>query len=275
MAGALRGETSLADAPSFETIRYELDQGVLTITLNRPEVLNALNDQMAEDLLAALKQAARDPQVRSVIITGAGRAFCSGQDLKAIGGEAGNRSIGQHLRKTWNPIVLGIRNLEKPVIAAVNGVAAGAGCSLALACDLRMAGESARFIEIFARVGLIPDSGSTFLLPRLVGLARTFEMAFTTDPVDAVTAERWGLINRVVPDDRLLDEARALALRLAEGPTRAYGLTKRAVNRGLVLDFAGALEYEAYLQEVPGRTADHREGVQAFLEKRQPRYEGK
>lgn len=275
MAGALRGETSLADAPSFETIRYELDQGVLTITLNRPDVLNALNDQMAKDLLAALKQAGRDDQVRALIITGAGRGFCAGQDLKSISDQAGPRSIGEHLRKTWNPIVLGIRQLEKPVIAAVNGAAAGAGCSLALACDLRIAGESARFIEIFARVGLIPDSGSTFLLPRLVGLARTFEMMFTTDPVDAATAERWGLINQVVPDDRLLDEARDLARRLAAGPTRAYGLTKRAVNRALTLDFAGALEYEAYLQEVAGRTADHQEGVRAFLEKREPRYEGK
>ncbi|HEX6988440.1 MAG TPA: enoyl-CoA hydratase-related protein [Bacillota bacterium] len=265
----------MAAAPSFETIRYELDQGVLTVTLNRPDVLNALNDQMAEDLIAAFKQAARDDQVRAVIVTGAGRGFCAGQDLKAISDQAGRRSIGDHLRKTWNPIITRIRQLEKPVIAAVNGAAAGAGCSLALACDLRLAAESARFIEIFARVGLIPDSGSTFLLPRLVGLARTFEMCFTTDPVDAATAERWGLINRVVPDDRLLEEARALAARLAAGPTRAYGLTKRAVNRALTLDLEGALEYEAHLQEAAGRTADHQEGVRAFLEKREPRYEGK
>jgi len=275
MAGAVRGETRLAAAPSFETIRYELDAGVLTITLNRPEVLNSLNDTMAAELIAAWKQAARDDQVRAVIVTGAGRAFCAGQDLKAISDEAGSRAIGDHLRKTWNPIVARIRQLEKPVIAAVNGAAAGAGCSLALACDLRIAGESARFIQIFSRVGLIPDSGSTFLLPRLVGMARTFEMAFTAEPVDAATAERWGLINRVVPDDRLLDEARALAARLAKGPTRAYGLTKRAVNRALTLDFEGALEYEAYLQDVAGRTADHQEGVRAFLEKRDPQYEGK
>lgn len=275
MAGALRGETSLADAPSFETIRYELDQGVLTITLNRPDVLNALNDQMAKDLLAALKQAGRDDQVRALIITGAGRGFCAGQDLKSISDQAGPRSIGEHLRKTWNPIVLGIRQLEKPVIAAVNGVAAGAGLSLALACDLRVASDQAGFIEVFARVGLVPDAGSSFLLPRLIGLGRAFEMCYTTDPISAETALQWGLVNRVVPAADLLAEARALAERLAQGPTKAYGLTKRALYHALDQDLEAALAYEASLQRIAQLTDDHREGVAAFLEKRAPSFRGR
>ena len=169
---------------------------------------------------------------------------------------------------------MAIRTIEKPVIAAVNGVAAGAGCSLALAADMRIASDRASFIEVFARVGLVPDSGSTYFLPRLVGLGKAFELAYTAEPVDAAEALRLGLVNRIVPHDDLIPHARALASQLAAGPTRGYGLTKRAINYGLHAALDQALAYEAHLQEVAGRTADHREGVAAFLGKRQANFRG-
>jgi 2-(1,2-epoxy-1,2-dihydrophenyl)acetyl-CoA isomerase len=179
------------------------------------------------------------------------------------------------LRTRYNAIVLKMRTMEKPVIAAINGVAAGAGCNLALAADLRIASDRATFIEVFSRVGLIPDSGGTWLLPRLVGLGRALEMMFFADPLDAASAERLGLVNRVVPHDDLMARAAEWAVRLAAGPTRAYGLIKRGVNRALALDLQDALEYEAHLQEIAGRSEDHREGVEAFLAKRPPQYTGR
>jgi 2-(1,2-epoxy-1,2-dihydrophenyl)acetyl-CoA isomerase len=260
--------------PTFETVLTTADGGVCTLTLNRPDVLNAVNDQLTSDLGEAIKFAERTPDVRCVVLTGAGRGFCSGQDLRDRSGAA-EPSYGDSIRARYNPIILRIRTIEKPVIAALNGVAAGAGCNLALAADLRVASDRASFIEVFSRVGLIPDSGGTFLLPRLVGLGKAFELAYTAEAVDAAEALRLGLVNRVVSHDELMPATMDLAKRLAEGPTRGFGLTKRGFNFALSASLEAALEYEAYLQEIASRTADHREGVAAFMEKRRPRFEGR
>jgi 2-(1,2-epoxy-1,2-dihydrophenyl)acetyl-CoA isomerase len=257
-----------------DEVRVDQRDGVLTLTLNRPEVLNALTDAMLGDLHDALRRASRDGAVRCVVLTGAGRGFCAGQDLQeAAAADAG--FLRQALRTRFNPIVLLMRTMDKPVLAAVNGVAAGAGCSLALAADLRLASDRATFIQAFSRVGLIPDSGATYLLPRLVGVGRALELIYTADPLSAEDAWRLGLVNRVVPHDDLIPQTQALAARLAAGPTRAFGLAKRAVAYGLSATFEQALEYEAMLQEVAGRTDDYREGVAAFLEKRPPRFAGR
>ncbi len=258
-----------------ETVLVETRDGVRIITLNRPEVLNAINAQMGDELLAALRDAERDAGARCLLLSAAGRGFCAGADLREQGSGSGPASLGDLLRTRYNGIVLRLRTMEKPVIAAINGVAAGAGCNLALAADLRIASERASFIEVFSRVGLIPDSGGTWLLPRLVGMGRALEMALFADPMDAATAERVGLVNRVVPHDDLGARATEWAVRLAAGPTRAYGLIKRGMNQALATGFGEALEYEARLQEIAGRTEDHREGVAAFLAKRPPAYTGR
>jgi len=250
---------------------------VATLTLNRPDVLNAFNDQLLADLVAALRDAERDPEIAVVIITGAGRAFCAGQDLQArreIFERGDVPHLGAGLRDRYKPMVMRIRMMEKPVIAAVNGVAAGAGCGLALSCDIRLAARGSSLSTAFARVGLACDSGMSFFLPRLVGLGRALELAFTGDAVSAEEAERIGLINHVYPADELMARARELAERLASGATRAIGLIKRDINRAIAVDLETALDYEAYQQEIAGRTADFREGVMAFVEKRQPRYTG-
>jgi 2-(1,2-epoxy-1,2-dihydrophenyl)acetyl-CoA isomerase len=256
-----------------DTILREATDGVLTLTLNRPDALNSFNVEMKEALLAALKDAARDKAVRVVLLTGAGRAFSAGQDLKERQAP-GVADLGTELRTRYNPIVLAMRRLEKPVIGAINGVAAGAGISVALACDIRIAAENASFIEVFARVGLVPDTGSSWFLPRLVGYAKAAEMSFTTDPVDAHTAERIGLVNRVVPADKLMEDATALAAKLAQGAPLAIGLAKRALNRSLEMGLEEALEYESQLQSIAGRSNDHVEGVAAFVEKRPPKFTG-
>ncbi len=257
----------------YETLLVETRDGVRVITLNRPEVLNAISAQLGKDLLDALREAERGAEVRCVLLTASGRGFCAGADLREQA--PGHTSLGDLLRTRYNGIVLRMRTMDKPVIAAINGVAAGAGCNLALAADLRIASDRASFIEVFSRVGLIPDSGGTWLLPRLVGTGRALEMMFFADPVDAQAAERLGLVNRVVPHEDLMPRAMEWAARLAAGPTRAYGLIKRGVNRGVATHFADALEYEAQLQEIAGRTEDHREGVAAFLAKRPPVYMGR
>ncbi len=256
-----------------EPILTSVEGAVLTLTLNRPEALNSFTVAMKEELLAALKDAARDRAVRVVIVTGAGRAFSAGQDLKERQG-ADVPDLGTELRARYNPIVLAMRRLEKPIIGAINGVAAGAGCSIALACDIRIASESASFIEVFGRVGLVPDTGSSWLLPRLVGYARAAEMVFTAEPVDATGAERIGLVNRIVPPERLMDEANGLAAKLASAAPLALALAKRALTRAFEVGLEDALEYEAQLQAIAGRSADHREGVAAFVEKRAPRFGG-
>jgi 2-(1,2-epoxy-1,2-dihydrophenyl)acetyl-CoA isomerase len=260
-----------------DVLLAEQDGGVLTLTMNRPDVLNAFNADLLGKLQTALSDAAVDSSVRCVILTGAGRGFSAGQDLAVLQEEyagGGTPSLGTLFREHYLPVVLAIRTIEKPVIAAVNGVAAGAGASIALACDLRVASDKASFVEAFVRVGLIPDSGGTFILPLLVGLAKASELAFTGARVDAEEALRLGLVNRVVPADELVPNTLAWAHELAALPTRAIGLTKRGFNRSLMPALEELLEHEAQLMEEAGHTADHREGVMAFIEKRKPQFTG-
>ncbi len=252
-------------------------EGVATLTLNRPERLNAFTAALHEELAAALQRLAEDDSVRALMITGAGRGFCAGQDLserKPIPGEA-QRDLGGGVERYYNPLIRRLSELEKPVVAAVNGVAAGAGAGLAFACDIVIAAHSASFIEAFSRIGLVPDAGNTWFLPRLAGSARAMAMALTGDAVPAELAAEWGLIWKAVPDDALMSEARALAARLAQGPTRALGLTKRALNRSATNDLGTQLDLERDLQREAGLGEDYREGVAAFLEKRPPRFNGR
>jgi 2-(1,2-epoxy-1,2-dihydrophenyl)acetyl-CoA isomerase len=258
---------------SYETILYEQNAGLAIITLNRPQSLNAFVPQMNAELLDALKIAERDAEVRCVTITGAGRAFCAGQDLKGRTREQ-KGSLGASLREKYNPMIRQIRQMEKIVIAAVNGVAAGAGCNLALACDLRIASEEAKFIQSFVRVGLAPDSGGSFILPRLVGLSKAMELLLLGDALDAAEAQRIGLVARVYPPAEFAGSATAIGEQIARAP-RGVGLIKRAVNHAMLRNLEGDLEYEAYLQELAGRTSDYDEGVRAFLEKRPPVFTGK
>jgi 2-(1,2-epoxy-1,2-dihydrophenyl)acetyl-CoA isomerase len=262
------------------TIAVATANGVCTITLNRPDVLNAFNDALTTELHEALKAAERDAAVRVIVITGAGRAFSSGQDLgdlkaKYVPGGGHVPHLGDDLRRRYNPIIKRMREMDKPIIAAVNGVAAGAGCSLALAADMRIASDQAAFIEVFINVGLIPDSGSTFMLPRLVGLGKAMELCMTGAKVDANEALRLGIVNQVVHAAELDAAVAKLASRLAGLPSRAIALTKRLLNQSANNDLDGQLEAEAFDQETAGRTADHSEGVVAFLEKRKPNFQGK
>jgi 2-(1,2-epoxy-1,2-dihydrophenyl)acetyl-CoA isomerase len=260
-----------------DVLRVSDATGVRTITLNRPDVLNAFNSSMLKALGKAARDAAKDKSVRCVVITGAGRAFCSGQDLAEVADRYKSDEpleLGAHLRDYYNPMIATLRTMEKPVVAATNGVAAGAGFSLALACDLRIAGESASFIDSFINVGLIPDSGGTFTLPRLVGVARAMEIAVTGRKVKSDEALSLGLVTRVVPDAELASATTELAQKLAAMPTKAIGLTKRAINESWNADLVDQLDYEAMLQTTAGRTHDHREGVVAFLEKRKPSFTG-
>jgi 2-(1,2-epoxy-1,2-dihydrophenyl)acetyl-CoA isomerase len=228
-------------------------------------------------LTEAFRAVAKDDAIRAVVLTGAGRAFSSGQDLAELQTQYKPGFVpvlGKRLRTGYNPLIRVMRELEKPIIGAVNGVAAGAGCSVALACDLRVASEKASFIEVFINVGLVPDSGSTFFLPRLVGMAKAAELCFTGDKVSAEEALRLGIVNRVVAPDVLLQLAQTWAGKLASMPTRAIGLTKRLLNQSMQTDLAGMLEAEAFAQETAGKTADHFEGVTAFLEKRSAQFKG-
>ena len=254
-------------------LRVETADGVATVTLDRPDALNALTIQLKEALIATFTGLAADPAVRTIVLTGAGRAFCAGQDLKERL-EPGAPPLDVELRDRYNPLVRAIREAPQPVIAAVNGVAAGAGASIAFACDLRIAAESARFVLAFAGIGLIPDSGATWTLQRLVGASKAAEIALLNEPLSAEEAARIGLVSRVVPAADLVAEARAIALRLAAQSPGALARTKRALQAGATSTFEEALELEATLQGEAGAQPDHAEGIAAFVEKRPPRFAG-
>jgi 2-(1,2-epoxy-1,2-dihydrophenyl)acetyl-CoA isomerase len=254
-------------------LRVDVDGPVATLMLDRPEALNALTIPMKVALRAALERIAADRAVRAVILTGAGRAFCAGQDL-AERERPDAAPLDEELRERYNPIIRALRSMGQPVIAAVNGVAAGAGASLAFACDLRIAAAEARFVLAFGRIGLVPDSGATWFLPRLVGAARAAEIALVGDPIPADEALRVGLVSRVVPAGDLLAEARAIADRVAAGAPLAIALTKGALDRSWSIDVETALDGEAKLQGIAGASADHAEGLAAFREKREPRFRG-
>ena len=256
-----------------EGLRVEVDGPIATLTLDRPEALNALTVPVKVALREALESIADDRAIRAVILTGAGRAFCAGQDL-AERERPDAAPLEVEVRERYNPIIRALRSMGQPVIAAVNGVAAGAGASLALACDLRIAAEGARFMLAFGRIGLVPDSGASWFLPRLLGSAKAAELALLNDPVDAADALRLGLVSKVVPADELMIEARAMAQRLAAGAPLAIALTKQALERSLSTDLDEALDGEAKLQGIAGASADHAEGLAAFREKRPPRFEG-
>lgn len=255
-----------------ETVRTELHQGVLQVTLNRPKV-NAFNLEMVTALQRAIKTAERDSQVRCVLLAAEGGVFSAGQDItefrQAQGGEV---SFRHHLLRTYNPLILQIRQLEKPVLAAIQGAVSGAALGVALACDLRIAAQGTRFVVGFLGIGLAPDSAVSLFLPALIGLGRASEYAFTNAPITDGQALAWGLVNRLVPADELFQQAKDWAQELAQGPVRAMGLTKRDFNRAVLGNLQTILDYEAHIQEVAGKGDEHREGVQAFLEKRRPSY---
>jgi 2-(1,2-epoxy-1,2-dihydrophenyl)acetyl-CoA isomerase len=259
---------------SFTFLTYEVAKGVATITLNRPEVYNALNDEITFELQDALKAVAKDEAVRVVVLTGAGKAFCSGQDLKAASGQQ-KRSFQDSLQKRYNPIIRAMRSLPKPIICRLNGVAAGAGASLALACDIIVASEEASLIEIFINIGLVPDSGSSYFLPRLIGTARAFELCAMGQRVKAAEAFTMGLVNKVCPSDQLDHTVQGFTSYFATAPTKSVGLIKKMLNRSSTATLEDMLEYEAYCQEIAGQSDDYKEGVTAFLEKRKPSFTGR
>ena len=262
---------------NFQHLLVQEDGGVLTITMNRPEVINAFNDTMLEELGEAMDAAAQDESVRCVVLTGAGRGFGSGQDLKTfvqVDRSHGDSKVSVHLQK-YHRVVLTIRTMAKPVIAAVRGVAAGISCNIALACDLRIAAEDARFIEAFARIGLVPDGGGGYFLPRLIGMGKALEMVMLAEEVSGPEAERLGLVNKCVPVEEFESATTALAQRLANGPTHAYGLMKELLYKSAESNLQASLQLEGALQDDAIRSADHREGVTAFLQKRKANYIGR
>ncbi len=264
---------------SDSTVLYETAEGVATVTLNRPGKLNAFNARMHGELMQALDRAAEDDAVRALVLTGAGRAFSAGQDLSepsfAAKENGEGPDIGDSLRKYYNPLIRMLRRLEIPVIAAVNGVAAGAAANVALACDIVIAARGASFIQAFAKVGLIPDAAGTYHLPRLVGRARAFGLAMLGDAIGAQQAADWGMIWKCVDDDALMGEATTIARTLAAGPTRSLALIKEALNASESNSFGEQLELERMLQQVAGKTDDYQEGSAAFLEKRRPDFKGR
>lgn len=258
----------------YETILYEVSESVAVVTLNRPDKFNAFTERMNKEITDALKQAQKDESVRCILLTGAGRAFNAGQDLGDVAG-GGEVDFGGFLRNRYNPMILQFQKTEKPIVAAVNGVAAGAGMSVALACDIRLASEKASFVNAFVNIGLVPDSGGCYFLPRIVGLGKALELAMTGEKVSAAEALRIGMVNQVYPADTFQEEALAYARKLAALPTRAIGLIKRTMNKGMDMSLEETLNYEAYAQGIAGSTEDHKEGVTAFMEKRAPRFTGR
>jgi len=263
--------------PEENAVLVSVERGVLCLTLNRPARLNAFNEAMHLQLRAGVQRAENEADIRAVLLTGSGRGFCAGQDLAARdprAADAAPRDLGATIEQYYNPLVRQLRRLPKPVVCAVNGVAAGAGANVALACDIVLAARSVRFIQAFSKIGLVPDSGGTWSLPHLVGEARAKALALTAEPLDAETAAAWGLIWRVVDDDALHDEALALAHRLAQGPTRSLGLTKQAIQAAANHTLDAQLDLERDLQRQVGQGSDYAEGVTAFLEKRPARFTG-
>ncbi|MED1916842.1 enoyl-CoA hydratase-related protein [Bacillus thuringiensis] len=258
----------------YETILYEVSEGVAVVTLNRPDKFNAFTAVMNKEITDALKQAQKDADVRCIVLTGAGRAFNAGQDLSDVSG-GGDVDYGSFLRDRYNPMILQFQKTEKPIIAAVNGVAAGAGMSVALACDIRLASEKASFVNAFVNIGLVPDSGGCYFLPRIVGIGKALELAMTGEKVSAEEALRFGLVNQVYPAESFMEDALVYARKLASLPTKGIGLIKRTMYKGLEMGLEETLEYEAFAQEAAGSTADHKEGVTAFMEKRAPRFTGR
>ncbi|MGK5506917.1 enoyl-CoA hydratase-related protein [Brevibacillus formosus] len=258
----------------YDTILYEVSEGVAVVTLNRPDKFNAFTAVMNKEITDALKQAQKDADVRCIVLTGAGRAFNAGQDLSDVSG-GGDVDYGGFLRDRYNPMILQFQKTEKPIIAAVNGVAAGAGMSVALACDIRLASEKASFVNAFVNIGLVPDSGGCYYLPRIVGIGKALELAMTGEKVSAEEALRIGLVNQVYPAESFIEDALAYARKLASLPTKGIGLIKRTMYKGLEMGLEETLEYEAFAQEAAGSTADHKEGVTAFMEKRAPRFTGR
>lgn len=269
-----------APTRSFETIAFSVDAGVATLTLNRPDRLNSFNDQMhaeVREALAAVRAGRADGSVRVLVLTGAGRGFCAGQDLSDRAVAAGDEApdLGASVERNYKPLVLALRALDLPVIAAVNGVAAGAGANIALACDLVFAARSASFIQSFAKLGLIPDTGGTWILPRLLGPARAMGLALLGDKLPAEQAEQWGLIWKCVDDEALMPTVQQVASALAQGPTFGYAQTKRLIWGSSTEDFEAQLNQERAAMTVCGQSNDYREGVAAFMEKRAPRFTGK
>lgn len=260
---------------SEPVITYAVDAGVATLTLNRPQLLNALNDELLAGLREALARAKADDGVRALLLTGAGRGFCAGADLAAGSKREGPYDVEQALRERYHPIVLAMRRCPKPIVGAVNGAAAGAGMSLALACDIVLAGESASFLQAFTRIGLVPDCGSSWFLPRIVGDVRARAIMMLADQIGAQDALRCGLVWKVFPDEQLLGEALACARRLAQMPTRAFDLIKQALAVSSGNGLADQLEVEGRLQAQALATEDHREGVAAFLAKRPAQFKGR
>ena len=262
---------------AYETIEFEITEGVAVLTLNRPDRMNSFNTQMHGEVRDALKQVKKDDSVRCLLITGNGRGFCAGQDLsdRNVDPNAEMPNLGESIEKKYNPLIRTLQGLEMPVICAVNGVAAGAGANIAFACDIVLAARSASFIQAFCKIGLVPDSGGTWTLPRLVGHARAMALSMLGDKISAEQAQSWGMIWQVIDDEQLKDEALLLAKRLATQPTKGLALIKRAIQSSWDNSFDEQLDLERDLQTLAGRTEDYREGVKAFMEKRQPDFKGK
>jgi 2-(1,2-epoxy-1,2-dihydrophenyl)acetyl-CoA isomerase len=261
----------------YETIVFELKDGIAELTLNRPDKLNSFTQRMHEEVREAISIVAADDTARVLLLTGAGRGFCAGQDLsdRAVAPGGAAVDLGESVEKNYAPLVLSLRALPLPVLCAVNGVAAGAGANLALACDIVLAGHSASFVEVFCKLGLIPDTGGTYFLPRLAGTARAMGMALLGEKISAEQAADWGLIWKSVPDAELMVQARAMARHFAAAPTKGLALTKQALHASAANTLTEQLALEARMMSELGRSADYREGVSAFLDKRAPRFEGK
>jgi 2-(1,2-epoxy-1,2-dihydrophenyl)acetyl-CoA isomerase len=259
----------------YNSLLYTIADGVCTITLNRPDVYNAFNEELSAEIIDALKKTAKDESIRAVVITGAGKAFCSGQDLQDVKNANGNRSLSDSVLRRYNPMILGIREMPKPVICRLNGVAAGAGASLAMACDIIVAADSAVMVQAFANIGLVLDSGSSFFLPNLIGYHKAFEFCTLGSKVTAAEAYRLGIINKLVPLEELDAAVKEFAERYAAAAPKSMSLIKKMLNKSLSSNLRDMLQYEAYSQEIAGMSDDYKEGVAAFLEKRKAVFKGK